>query len=795
MTPNFTLSLSFEGIRLLHRVTEGWHVVDEVALDVEDLSAALAELRDKALALDPDGLRTKILLPNDQIKYTSIDTTRTEIEDIHAALDGATPYAISDLAIDFDRTGGRTHIAAVALETLAEAEAFAVEHKFAPMCFAAVSEPFTFRSEVFFGMTEFAKATLAPGEDVARDDKPVEVTGNVAELEPEPIEIDAEKEGLPAEAEVSDTPEAAPAEPTEEDSGEEIVFASRARGPNAVVTPIDPPEIEPLFTRRKEPLVIDPATDAAPVADIVPPIVAPSRATEATTPENDMTVFGARKTAQVGGKPRFLGLILLLLLLVFMAAVAMWANTLGPSGIAGWFGGGQDEVADPVEVAVAPAPIIETPIEEVATVTAPVEEVAAPIPAPTSPAGTLPIVREPTGRVLSPSEADRTYAATGVYQRAPRMPLVPRTTTLDGLQMAVAIPSVDVLDGLSLPDMALMFPDQPLGAQLNPPPPGQTFPRDVRGFILATPEGTVTPDGVIVVAGAPDKEPPLRPGTEVPEIVETTPSVLPGDEGLRLVAGRPPLVPPLRPEVLAPEVEEVIEPEAIDPDAPIIEGLNVVAGRPPRTPPLRPEAFAAFAVPEEISAPSAEEPAVEIAAVVINPTDAFANDGSSLRTQKPTVEEAPEEADVTSLIAGIAAAAPDNPIVTPTRRAIVASPRPDTRPRNIATLVANAVARQPAATAATTEVSSAPARATGPIPGSVAQAATIDNAIRLRDLNLIGVYGRSNDRRALVRLSNGRYVKVEVGSALDGGQVTAIGDSALNYVKRGRTYALELPSG
>jgi hypothetical protein len=34
-----------------------------------------------------------------------------------------------------------------------------------------------------------------------------------------------------------------------------------------------------------------------------------------------------------------------------------------------------------------------------------------------------------------------------------------------------------------------------------------------------------------------------------------------------------------------------------------------------------------------------------------------------------------------------------------------------------------------------------------------------------------------------------------VGSRLDGGQVTAIGDSALNFVKRGQTYVLQLPSG
>jgi Tfp pilus assembly protein PilP len=77
----------------------------------------------------------------------------------------------------------------------------------------------------------------------------------------------------------------------------------------------------------------------------------------------------------------------------------------------------------------------------------------------------------------------------------------------------------------------------------------------------------------------------------------------------------------------------------------------------------------------------------------------------------------------------------------------------------------------------------------------VASAATVENAINLRQINLIGVYGRPNDRRALVRLSNGRYVRVGVGDSLDGGRVAAINDNTLNYVKSGRTVTLEIPSG
>lgn len=78
---------------------------------------------------------------------------------------------------------------------------------------------------------------------------------------------------------------------------------------------------------------------------------------------------------------------------------------------------------------------------------------------------------------------------------------------------------------------------------------------------------------------------------------------------------------------------------------------------------------------------------------------------------------------------------------------------------------------------------------------SVARAATEENAINLRRINLIGVYGQPSSRSALVRLSNGRYVKVSVGDRLDGGRVAAIGESQLRYVKGGRNMTLQMPRG
>ena len=82
-----------------------------------------------------------------------------------------------------------------------------------------------------------------------------------------------------------------------------------------------------------------------------------------------------------------------------------------------------------------------------------------------------------------------------------------------------------------------------------------------------------------------------------------------------------------------------------------------------------------------------------------------------------------------------------------------------------------------------------------PTSASVARRATERNAINLRQVNLIGVYGSRADRRALVRLANGRYRKVQVGDRIDGGQVSAIGTDELRYVKRGRNIVLRMPRG
>lgn len=136
---------------------------------------------------------------------------------------------------------------------------------------------------------------------------------------------------------------------------------------------------------------------------------------------------------------------------------------------------------------------------------------------------------------------------------------------------------------------------------------------------------------------------------------------------------------------------------------------------------------------------------------------------------------------------------------TPTALAVVRVPRPKTRPAGLAPPTSTQTANL-GSTAAIDQSSDEPgsfqSKSVAPkIPStaSVARQATIDNAINLRKLNLIGVYGTPANRRALVRLPSGRYKKLKVGDRLDGGSVIAIGDSELRYQKRGKNVTLKMP--
>ncbi len=879
MKPNFALSLSFDGIRLLQRAAGGWYLLGEVSISESDLAGALATLRNAGEAADSGPLYTKLIIPDEQIRYLSVKTPGQDDparkDAARAALDGATPYAVDALAFDISPDGDTTHIAAVARETLQEAEDFARQHGFAPVSFAAAGTGAEFLGEPFFGPTSHAKTALPPGTEVEPDGVRVVIVEKLAEPEQpivdpvveepaqepvEPDQIKDEADGPAMLTQEAPEPEAEAPEQTEETAPsitdaptpdmaptpdavpkDPVVAETLAVDAGVIVEDIDIPDDTPLDTEQTTPPLLgfatrrrqDPSSDAPPLrlggvsrgAKVPPksplpptpteapdqdevnltappksaadslrpteppvvattetspaPLVAPakerprgflSRRKAPVAPDADahrpaarvpapaknpaqeppaketerMTVFGARGDGTVRGKPRFLGLILTALLIVFLAGVAAWASIFLDDGLARLFPPRERTLASTLPDDTSPAlvedvgatTVLEPDPEAEADgiVVAALNDSLTDDGLSPEDAAVLDALRDPLPEPVAPEELDAAaldarYAVTGIWPKAPDVPSPTGLVELEDLYVTGIDPVSPALDAVALPRSASFYTDRRPALITSPAAAGTNFARDAQGRIIPTVEGALSPDGFTVYLGRPPIVPPVtRARLEVGEEVNPNTTTI--------VQVRP----RARPTDLIEQNERAT-----------LGGLSrtELAALRPR---LRPQA------PQEI--------------------------------EEQNQEETAENAPVSELATAV-------------------SLRPATRPRNFARTVARATPAPAPAPAPEAEaeaeatpkpqrtVSIAPRTVTPKIPSSasVTREATVRNAINLRRVNLIGVYGTPSNRRALVRLANGRYQKVEVGDRFDGGRISAIGDSELRYQKSGRNVVLKMPKG
>lgn len=263
MKPTFALDLTRDVVGLLHRTPKGWIPLGEVAFDAPDLDEALAYLRKTALGLSPQGLASKIVLPNSQILYTEVNAPGPSREDkrrqIAEALEGKTPYDVADLVFDWSGKGATVKVAVVARETLDEAEAFAVQHKLNPVGFVAVPEGGAFVGEPFFGQTQAAATLLAAGESMEKDREPVTVLQrDLPTAAPTPV-VESAPDPVPEPAVEAPTPEPEP-----------LPIPEPEPLPQPIPEPEPEPEPEPAPEPEPEPAPQPAAADPAPVAAIRP---------------------------------------------------------------------------------------------------------------------------------------------------------------------------------------------------------------------------------------------------------------------------------------------------------------------------------------------------------------------------------------------------------------------------------------------------------------------------------------------------------------------------------------------
>ncbi|WP_136635431.1 hypothetical protein [Pseudooceanicola onchidii] len=540
-------------------------------------------------------------------------------------------------------------------------------------------------------------------------------------------------------------------------------------------------------------------------------------AEERRAEEERMTVFGARGGSYESSGGGSAGVVTAVIIAVFVLGTAAWAMLFSDGSLSALVGGDspQEETVAAVEPRViedsfvppapgdpedaaeaednapdatpdtapesqaeAPAPTAEdaavaqalaaeetTEAPPEAPTDAPATEDAAPSEEPVSPlivteAAEAEPEPEPTADAtdgtLTPEEEAR-YAASGIWQESP-----------DGIAATGDAATGTGTDGSADPDappdrspsvdLAALTPDLRPAPPAPPPVFGQRFDMDARGLVIATPEGAETPSGVLAFSGPPPVEPPARPGDPEPTAAPE-PEASPQDDA-----------------AATPDTIEEPQPDAAQENS----GETFAAVRPRQRPVTEPEVAADGTAGDRADDDVTTAAGASLAGAAIGsrtettaliPDENRASIAAGLAGDDPTAAEG-EEAEIEEASAALV---PEFPAL-----------RPLQRPGNIGEL---------AAAARATPIPTPSIAPSGPTAVSVARQATVRSAIDLTEVNLIGVYGQPSDRRALVRLSNGRYRKVKVGDRIDGGRVLAIGDDTLRYQKNGRNMTLAMPSG
>jgi hypothetical protein len=294
-----------------------------------------------------------------------------------------------------------------------------------------------------------------------------------------------------------------------------------------------------------------------------------------TGPGDDENLTGGllgRKPDEPVGSSFRTGLFLTIILLILLAAIAVWSALFLPdSPVARLFGGGSDvALEDPLDAPDAPFAITAPPaIGELADVDAPpgalldepvadtaledvqVEDEAAAdgidIAAASVPEGSVPLPADDgadTAAIETPAEADAVtdtlaedvpaipplppmpvddipsleeteavYAEYQIWQRPPDRPDLAPIDSLSDLSLSARDPAVTSLDAISLPVPAL-DPSETFRSVPPPPPFGAEIETDAAGLVAATAEGVITPDGVLVTAGPPPVTAIPRPREE-----------------------------------------------------------------------------------------------------------------------------------------------------------------------------------------------------------------------------------------------------------------------------------------
>ena len=569
---------------------------------------------------------------------------------------------------------------------------------------------------------------------------------------------------------------------------------------DAVRPVADAPLIKPAIGKPNTAFVTAPTIPGSRKRKTVQPDLPNSGALNGDTRKPLTKPGGTFASSQQRGKPKYLGLILTGLVLLFLALIAAWSSFVTKSVDDVQTGSTVAPATDAAGTAEVPAVDDEMladsqdPAEFDAESLAAADAVADPEPAAVdvAPAAAAPVIAPEIARDPPATEAVPVAVVKAAARKPEPAPVgiattqspnpMPQSDAQDEIFLAMTDAAPMSLDPLALPAPLDATDALPL-PQLEPPPFGTVYQFDAEGRIRPTPEGIITPAGVRLVAGKPSLVPPPRPAALLP-------AALPAPLAGASVAALP--APLANPSTAAPVTADLPQPFPSDP--------ALADARPrPRPANLAPPAVQADDDAALLAAGDTRlaglRPAARPAAVLA------AGEAARQSTAGASLAAQAQQAAAVEEAVLAAAFQPDE---NASLLAVRVSRKPAARPQDMSRAVEAAVAaavrapepQQPdpgAQPEADDEPETASAAPAIPTRASVAKQATYVNAINLSKINLIGVYGTKSSRYALIRQSNGRYKKVRVGDSIDGGRVAAINSDELRYQKSGRMVSLKLP--
>ena len=869
MISDFALLLSQEGITLAHRTAGGWVSLGHVPLMDKQFSERLAELHAKGHEIAGDGFSTRIVLPDDQIKYLNLPHSDDDNRDtvIKEALERETPYLQDELAFDWEDGDDGLKVAAVARDTLSEAEDFAVQHGFNPVCFVAAPDDAQFSVEPFFGMSDWSAINLPDQTEPEAELVKVRLDSSLpaapVELNDDEFEEDLEPQGPQGDIESplqAPRPSLGPAWRTApEDDASKPLRAQRfdkAKEPDADLENRDFPSWAGSLNATRETgnetdldsASVDWLPETQGNDDEIEQDQPPSWMGETSIHSSDddvtaaavswlpkgksgfhpaaydqlsdeaerMAVFGNRSAQRDDERrtsPILFAIAAAVVLIVLLGGFFGYRALTGEPDV--------DVVAsETLATEVIPVDEADAPYEQpegIAAETVDVDAVAdAAEPSDTQPetenvdttpqethsdaapnvfdtVGTDPVspddgvAPEITGSNLTSftgGEAAQALLETPAEETLGQItdsePPAPLATTDESdtlAAMAPLRPSDEVTaesEPVSLQEVATALGQEQADLLIGAAQDWDTLSEDAKlARYAATGIWPVAPDALTGLSGSGIGDIFLT--TLDPKVFETdayaipTVSELLTDKALTAIPNPP--APGTRFDRDDRGLIVATSEGAVTPD-----GITVYAAVPPLIPPLAPRPDPVEQQNEQRAALAGKIP--QLRPQVTVETEETADEATTAGVvginRMPPLRPAAVEA-----LAAQIEAVQSNPLAVPE------APTPKLRPSNMSAIV-YATERAEIAAQTTTRVA--------PTATTAANAATESNVLPLREISLIGVYGTQGNRRALVRLASGRYIKIEVGDRLERGQVTAIDTDKVYYSRNGQSYVLEMPT-